>query len=313
MRFSDIQSSFKIDTFELAKGCPELCHHCGCFSLKEGDEKTFAEEMRVREMTRDEIDKALMMPVDSQGTPLINFFAPVVTTGIGSEFSRRNNFSYLASRMNELSKGRSRMIFIMHGVHEKNQKMIGRFREIVQLAVSNVIAGIILTIDNQRHKMRDNLDSNVRSYAETLRLLKPLLSSTSNSRISASIQGDDKYNGIDGVNSALNVLGKSLHMAGLNSREFSRLNLNLRGYSSLGRAQDFVLEEESMDCTVIPDPDFEGTIDRSYLWRGWVDFEGNKSTPQKIIVKARQHNPKRSYNELVEKESWQNIEFDFCA
>ena len=288
MRFSDIKSSFKIDTFELAKGCPEGCHHCGNFS-----ESDCREDMIIRELTRGQIDDVL--------EPLSGFLAPIVTTGIGSEVTRTNNFNYLADRIFQLSQRQSRMVLVTHGIHVGDPKMIEHFRESVELAVNGVLAGIIVTVDQQRKRCRRNSGHNIDSYAETLKLLKPILECQSDARVSVSIQGDDQYDTMDGIDSALNIFQKSLCAATLTSREFSRLHVNLRGYSSKGRAKAFVPDDRSVVCTVIPDPDFERTIDRSYQWRGWVDFP---------VVKARKNNPTKSYDDLTEKDAWEELEFD---
>lgn len=297
MRFSDIKSSFKIDTFELAKGCPEKCHHCGNFS-----ESNCREDMMIRELTREQIDCAL--------ESLSHFFAPIVTTGIGSEVTRADNFNYLADRIFQLRQGQSRMVLVTHGIHSGDPKTIESFRESVELAVNGVLAGIFVTVDQQRNRCRSNLEHNINSYSETLKLLRPVLACKSDARVSVSVQGDDQYDTMDGIDSALNVFQESLRAATLTSREFSRLHVNLRGYCSKGRAKVFVPDDRSVVCTVIPDSDFERTIDRSYQWRGWVDFFEEDFVPQSIIVKTRKNDSTRSYDDLAEKDGWEEIEFD---
>lgn len=300
----------------MAKGCPEMCHHCGNYEILDEisgstHRKILRESLVIREFTREQIDAVLRLCVDDQGAQLSSFLAPIVTTGIGSEVLRADNFNYLTNRVFESSKGKSRMILITHGIHADNSKMIERFRESVELAIKDVLAGIIVTLDQQRHRFRSrNPKLNIDSYAATLELLRPVLASRSDARISFSIQGDDQYDTIDGIDSALDVFRKSLRAADLTSKEFSRLHVNLRGYSSKGRAKVFVPDDHSVACAVIPDPDFERTIDRSNRWRGWVDFYEKDLESQNIMVKVRENNPGCSYDDLAEKDGWEEIEFD---
>lgn len=272
MRFEDIKDSFRVDMVETTRGCPEGCMSCAVY-----DHPT-----KVHALTKEKIR------CNIEG--IVGLFNPCITTHINTEPLRVDNFSDFAELVYELSKGRSRVIAISHGVRAGSKKMRQRLEKIVKLMNARVIPLFVLSMDFARQGL-DEVQT-LESYRETIGILQEAFECV---LVTVSLQGEESENSPLYIGKTRQMFAKAIQ--DLTERERGLLRIYERGYTKVGAAQ--VLESE--DCDVIPDPRFvKCCVPQDHQWRGLVTFEGE--------VLAQKNRPGKTYGDSVVG-PWEKVEF----
>ncbi|MBT7736082.1 hypothetical protein HN709_00145 [Candidatus Peregrinibacteria bacterium] len=119
LRLEALASACDIDMVQtVAPGgvCTEQCIHCGAFDEFKG---AAASKPLTRDQLRENLTQELpSLQEDVKGQVVANYLAPFLTTDVNVEPTHNDAFIDAAELVHELTEGRSRMLFISHGVRK---------------------------------------------------------------------------------------------------------------------------------------------------------------------------------------------------
>ena len=292
MELSTIDKDFAIEMIETARGCPEACLHCGAYS---GFKK---ENLKLLEVPIDTLENNITQEIADTNTPVYHYFAPYMTTHVNTEPLRTDGFLFLAEQIPKRTNNRSKMVAISHGMRAGEANMKERLEAIVELMKEGSIPVFVLTVDSARSMGKISDSYNLSSYTESLLVLKHALSY---GRVTASIQGTHNSNSPLYIEKTRSMFAQALDNAKFTQKQRSQLHIDDRSYSKIGRSEELLENtEDSIECDVIPDPEFVLTsFKRDYSWRGMIRFDG------KILVQPNR--PGKTYGDSVRASLWEEI------
>lgn len=267
----------RVDMFEISRGCPEACRHCGFYEMFR------PEDLRVSELSVDEIRSRVRRAV--------GFLNSQITTHVNTDPLRTRNFSAFARAVYEESGGESQVVGITHGVREGHRLMRVRLEEMVGLVHDRVMSLIVLTMDAQRGRGRISGPHNYASYRDSLDVLRGALR---RGRVTVSIQGE-REDGPYSIENVRRMFSALIADLAFTPEERARLVVDDRSYVRVGRSAANSLVSEN--CDVIPDPEFVMQhVRQDHSLRGLIDFAG------RLLV--QENRPGRTYNDSVTPSLW---------
>ncbi|NQU99265.1 MAG: hypothetical protein HQ538_00880 [Parcubacteria group bacterium] len=291
IKLENIKDNFKIDMIEISKGCPEACLHCGAYS----DFST--SDMKLMALNKEDMEKYFSKKINNSDAKIIDYFNNYVTTYVNSEPSRTDAFIDFAELTYKLSKGKSKVIAISHGMQAGNEEMKKRLEKIVSLIKNEIIDLFVLTVDSARLRGKIDTEYNLKSYLETMTILRPILQF---GRLTASLQGmPDKESPLF-IENTKNMFDKVLNKINLDKKEQDKLTIDDRSYTNTGRTLSFLGLNKSEDSDVIPDPDFlDKFVYTDHKWRGMLRFDGK--------LYAQRNRVGKTYGDSVNQLLWEEV------
>lgn len=298
MEFSVIKDSFRIEMVETGRGCKEACIHCGAYTGFERD------DLQPKILSVDEIYRNLMRIIDRTRGRIFTWLNPVVTTHVNQEpLGPVTNFPAFAEMVEMVTYHtgrRSRVACISHGVRAGNEAMVTNLQKIIRLMERKTIPLFVLSVDSARSRGKISAGVNEESYYQTLDLLRQALPY---GRVTVSLQGDSDPQSPLYIERTVEMFERVCHRLQLSDEERKKLVVtDSRGYTRIGRAQKDLKILNSVDCDVIPDPEFvEKEVPRGHQWRGMVRMDGS--------LVAQPNRPGRTYGDSVNESLWQTLSF----
>lgn len=170
VRAGSIPETTWINTVELGTGCAEMCLSCGAYSEGACVERDSITAEQLKANLSQEI-------IDIRGGAkmrLIDLFRSSVTTGPDMEPLDEGIFVEAAQLIYGLSRGKSRLVCISHGVRAKcmedgknweaNPKQLSKLKEVNDLMLADVVPLFVLSFDTARS--RGLYGKNARKYYE---------------------------------------------------------------------------------------------------------------------------------------------------
>ncbi|MFC1616249.1 hypothetical protein ACFL21_03840 [Patescibacteria group bacterium] len=290
-KYSQILENTRIEMVETAKGCPEACLHCGAY------ENFCPANMKINELNINELEKNILQRISRTPNSLIHYFNTYITTYVNIEPLRTTNFIDFSKLVYQASEGMSRVVAISHGLRGGNKKMRKNLKKIVKLMKDKIIPLFVVTMDFARSKGNISYEQNFESYYQTLSILGEAIDY---SRVTVSLQGEQNPNSPLFIGRVQGMFEELIKKLLWENKKFSKLVIDHRAYTKIGRACKELASQESEDCDVIPDPEFvENCVPRNHLYRGMIDFNGNL-----LIQKNR---PGKTYGDSVNQKLWEII------
>lgn len=290
MEFSAIKDSLRIEMVETGMGCKEACLHCGAYTGFERD------DLQPKILSADEIYRNLMRIIDETRGRIFNWLNPVVTTYVNQEpLGPVTNFPDFAEIVEKVSGGHSRVACISHGVRAGNEGMIVNLQKVINLMERNIVPLFVLSVDSARSRGKISAGVNEESYYQTLDLLRQALP---HGRVTVSLQGDMNPGSHLYIERTVEMFDRVCRRLHLSDEERGKLVVtDPRAYTQIGRAKKDLKILDSIDCDVIPDPEFLGKeVPRDHLWRGMIRFDGS--------IVAQPNRPGRTYGDSVNQALW---------
>lgn len=257
------------------------------------------------------LDETTIGPALETRRRLIDYFDSVVTTDINQEPLDGDAFLHFYRLVRLLSGGASRVPLITHGVRVRKDKADGggwkplkpkseeRLRAIVDAMDSKDI--IVLSLDRARSWGNIPKELNMRSYAETLRIVKPALDK--GVRVTVSVQGNDAS---ESRLSRVRAERLLTDLKELLVREYGWTQLDLskiftdtgRNWALRGRAENMPGVQPENQCAVLPDAYWVARhMSSVHAKMGYIDAVSGRTF-------IHTHNKGRTYNDVATLSRW---------